>query len=197
VPVAKVTIAGTEHYASEESPVVFGRAGAVGVVGLDAADMKIASIAGSIEWKGLWFVVNRSEDQELYIDEGAGGGPQPLGAGQRRAVTASSTIEVRGKIGNHTIGVTVPEADLSHFSGDAVSAATTLPEIGLEEADRKVVEALFQGYLRPGPRCQPRPRTYAEAAQWLGDDWTAARVRKRVERLKLRLSRNGPPFDDR
>ncbi len=93
--------------------------------------------------------------------------------------------------------LTVPEADLPHFSGHAVSAATTLPEIGLEEADRKVVEALFQGYLRPGPRCQPRPRTYAEAAQWLGDDWTAARVRKRVERLKLRLSRNGPPFDDR
>jgi hypothetical protein len=198
VSVAKVTIAGVEHHATETSPVVFGRAGVTGVVGLDASDKGISGMAGSVEWKTLWFVVNRSRKRKLYIDDGAGGGPQPLHCGQLRVVNASPlTIRVRGDIRTHTIGVSVPDADLPRYSGNAISTGTLLPEIWLDDDDRKAVVALFRGYLLPAPRYQPWPRTYAEAAGWLEDDWTATALRKRIERLKLRLSRTGPPFEGR
>ena len=55
--------------------------------------------------------------------------------------------------------------------------------------------ALLEGYLLPFPYYQPWPRTYEEAAQRLGPDWTKSKVRKRVERLRIRLSRNGPPLE--
>ncbi|MCA1657437.1 MAG: hypothetical protein LC713_06990, partial [Actinobacteria bacterium] len=45
--------------------------------------------------------------------------------------------------------------------------------------------------LEDFPRRQPRPRTYREAAERLGEPWTAVTVRKQVERLKGRLRRAG------
>lgn len=195
-PVATVTIAGREHRATESSPVTFGRAVAPAVVGLDPRDMGISATAGTIEWKDLWLVVNRSQKRKLYLDEGRGGGPQPLECGQVRAVNvAFLTIEVRGEILIHRIGVAVPESDLPHFSGVFVSTGTLLPEVRLSAREREVVLALFEGYLRPSPRREPWPRTYRQAADRLGEPWTKDAVRKLVERLKIRLSRTGPPLE--
>jgi hypothetical protein len=196
VPIATVTIAGKPHRASEATPVVFGRADGPGLIGLDPRDMGISAVAGSIEWKGLWFVVNRSRKRRLYIDDGAGGEPQPLDSGRCHPVNVTPlTVRVRGEIYTHKIGVTVPDEHLVRFAGDAPSTGTILAEIQLTNRDRDAAVAMFEGYLLAFPRHQPWPRTYEQAAHRLGSPWTKDRVRKQIERLKIRLSRAGPPFD--
>lgn len=194
--VATVTIAGRDYRASEHRPVTFGRVDAPGVVGLDPRDMGISGVAGSIEWKGVWFVVNRSRKRKLYIDDGAGGAPRALDCGQCHAINvAPLRVRVRGEILTHSIDVVVPEDALARLSGEAPSTGTLVAEIRLPDRDRQVVVALFEGYLRPFPKCQPWPRTYEDAARTLGPPWTRDKVRKQVERLKVRLSKTGPPLD--
>lgn len=196
LPIATVTIAGEEHTASEERPVVFGRQDGPGVVGLDPRDMGISGVAGSIEWKGLWLVANRSRKRGLAIDDGAGAGPRTLDCGQCHAVNVPTLkIRVRGEICTHTIVVEVPDADLGRLLAEASSTGTIFAEVSLTDRERAVALAMFEGYLLPFPRSQLWPRTYAEAAERMGPPWTAVRVRKQMERLKERLSRQGPAFE--
>lgn len=209
VSIAKVTIAGHEYHATQTSPVVFGRADKpeerghdeagdeveeAQVVGLDPRDQGISARAGSVEWKGLWFVVNRSSKRKLYIDDG--GGAQPLGCGQLCVVNASPlTIQVRTEIRTHFLVVTIPSADLARFSGNAISTGTLVPEIWLDDDERKAVLALFRTYLLPAPRYEPRPLSYNKAVRWADEAWTATALRRRIDRLKLRLSATGPAFE--
>ena len=66
---AAVVIDGERFSASYSSPLVFGRADAEGIVGLDATDMGISAVAGSVElaW-GVWWVVNQSTKRALLIE---------------------------------------------------------------------------------------------------------------------------------
>lgn len=196
VPIATVTIASEEYTATKEKSVVFGRQDGPGVVGLDPRDMGISGVAGSIEWKGLWLVSNRSRKRGLAIDDGAGAGPRKLECGQCHAVNVPTLkIRVRGEIYTHTIVVVVPEADLGHLLAEPSSSGTTFDDIVLTDRERAVAMAIFEGYLLPFPRRQAWPRTYSEAAARMGPPWTAVRVRKQMERLKERLSRQGPAFE--
>lgn len=198
MPVATVTIAGREHRASEVNPVVFGRSDAPGVVGLDPRDMGISGVAGSVEWQGLWLVVNRSRRRLLTIDYGAGRGAERLECGQCHAVSVPVlSIRVTGAILTHSIGLAVPEVDLGRWSAQAQSTGTIFEEIVLTDRDRDVAVALGERYLLLLARTREErfPRTYAEAADRLGGSWTRDRVRKQIERLKLRLSLTGPAFE--
>jgi len=142
VPAATVTIAGVEHHASKTESVVFGRADAPGLIGLDQRDGGVSATAGSVEWRGVWFAVKRSLKQKQHIDERFGG-PQPRDCGQCHTVNvASRRIRVDGKISSHSIGVRVAEADLPRSVGATVSTGTTLDGIRLTADDRQTAERL-------------------------------------------------------
>jgi len=193
---AAVIIGDEEFAVSAERPLVFGRADADDVVGLDPNDMGISAVAGSVEkaW-GLWWVVNRSAKRRLLLDIGEGGLPQQLGCGQRHAISvAHLSILVPGVIYTHRLDVVVPITDLVRDAG-RLSSGTITGEVGLSERDRDAVVALLSGYLEAFPRRQARPRTYQQAAELLGPPWTRTTVRKQIERLKQRLAGLGVYFE--
>lgn len=190
---AAVLIAGEEFAISPERPFVFGRADADDVIGLDATDMGISAVAGSVEcaW-GLWMVLNRSRKRPLLLDDGGGGVLQRLDCGHRHAINVPRlSILVPGVIYTHRLEVAVPAADLAPSGGGRRSSGTITGDVTLSERDRDVLVALLGGYLEEFPRRQTRPRTYHEAAELLGPPWTKTTVRKQVERLKQRMAGSG------
>ena len=105
VPHATVRISNRDFVASPGQPIVFGRVDDDEVVGLEAADMGISAVAGSVEWDGWWFVVNNSRKCKLFLEHG--GGVQPLDCGHRHAISVERlTVQVRGAIRTHEIRVT-------------------------------------------------------------------------------------------
>lgn len=195
VPTATVTIAGERYLATEEHPVVFGRADAEGVAGLDPRDMGISGEAGSIEWKGMWFVVNRSRKRRLTIDE-VDGSAHTLECGHRYPVNVSPLgVRVQGEILTHSISVVVPEAELAKVSCRGASTGTVLGGINLTTQERCATVALAEGYLLPPLRRQAWPRTSAQAAARLGPPWTGTSLRKNVEHLRTRVRTNGLFFE--
>ncbi len=195
--VPAVVIAGEEFSLSPERPFVFGRADANDVTGLDANDMGISAVAGSVEWAwGLWWVLNHSRKRRLLLDEGGGGGPQRLDCGHRYAINVPRlSILVAGAIYTHHLEVVLPESQLARFEGGRPSSGTIGAEMSLSDRDRDVVVALLSGYLDDFPRRQARPRTYQHAAELLGPPWTSTTVRKQIERLKQRLAVRGAYFE--
>ncbi|HEV2759194.1 MAG TPA: hypothetical protein VGV86_06450 [Acidimicrobiales bacterium] len=197
VVVPAVLIGSEEFTLSPERPFVFGRADAPGVTGLDARDMGISAVAGSVEaaW-GLWWVLNHSRKRRLLLDDGGGGAPQRLDCGHRYAINVCRLgILVPGAVYTHHVEVVLPTSDLACFQRVGPSSDTIGAETTLSERDRDVVVALLSGYLDNFPRRQARPRTYQEAAELLGPPWTRTTVRKQIERLKQRLARSGAYFE--
>ncbi len=189
---AMVLIGGEEFRVTSDQPFVFGRADGDSVVGLDANDMGISAIAGSVEWTwGLWWLVNHSRKRRLLLDDGTGGQPQRLECGQRFAINVGClTVLIPGAIYTHRIEVVVPESDLARVDGSRMTSGTLVAgDLRLTERDKDVLVAMFSGYLEAFPRRTLRPRTYQEAATLLGAPWTALTVRKQIERLKERASR--------
>jgi hypothetical protein len=189
---ATVLIVGEEFRVTPDQPFVFGRADGAGVVGLDASDMGISAISGSVEWAwGLWWVVNQSRKRRLLLDDGKGGQPQRLECGQRFAINVRClTVLVPGAIYTHRIDVVAPESDLARIEGSRITSGTlTAGDMRLSERDKDVLVAMFSGYLEAFPRRTMRPRTYQQAAKLLGPPWTAVTVRKQIERLKERAAR--------
>jgi hypothetical protein len=197
---ATVLILGEEFEVTPEQPFVFGRADSKGVVGLDATDMGISAIAGSVEWVwGLWWLINHSRKRRLLLDDGSGGQPQRLDCGQRFAINVSRLmVLVPGAIYTHRIEVVVPEGDLARIEGSRITSGTlTAGDLRLSERDKDVLVAMFSGYLEAFPRRTLRPRTYQQAAVLLGPPWTAVTVRKQIERLKERAARADVYFEGR
>lgn len=195
--VPSVLIGSEEFTLSPERPFVFGRADAPGVTGLDAKDMGISAVAGSVEaaW-GLWWVLNHSRKRRLLLDDGGGGAPQRLDCGHRYAINVCRLgILVPGAIFTHQLEVVLPASDLACFQRVGASSGTIGADTSLSDRDRDVVVALLSGYLDNFPRRQARPRTYQEAAELLGPPWTRTTVRKQIERLKGRLARGGVYFE--
>ena len=189
---AMVLVGGDEFYLAPDRPFVFGRTDGEGVVGLDANDMGISAIAGSVEWIwGLWWLVNYSRKRRLLLDDGTGGQPQRLECGQRFAINVGClTVLVPGAIYTHRIEVVIPESELARVEGSRVTSGTLVAgDLRLNERDKDALVAMFSGYLEAFPRRTARPRTYQEAATLLGTSWTAVSVRKQIERLKERASR--------
>ena len=196
-PGASVLVGDDEFPLGDGQPFLFGRADTTGVVGLDANDMGISAIAGSIEWAwGLWWVVNRSSKRPLLIDIGDGGPPLRLPPGARHAVAAARlSVLVPGVIFTHRLEVVLPEATVIPLDRLPASSGTITGDLSLTERDNDVVVALFSGYLDVFPRRQARPRTYQQAADLLGAPWTKTAVRKQLERLKERLAAAGTYFE--
>lgn len=194
---ATVLIANEEFGVSKDRALVFGRSGADGVVGLDATDMGISAVAGSVEWAwSLWFVVNHSRKRPLLLDAGGGGALHRLHCGHRHAVNVPRlSILVPGLVYTHRLELIVPAADLADPPSARSFSGTIDGGITLSDRDRDVMVALLSGYLQSFPRRHPHPRTYQEVAALLGPPWTKTTVRKQVERLKDRLARTGAYFD--
>ncbi len=195
---ATVVIGDEEFVVSDHDPLVFGRADATGVIGLDPNDMGISAVAGSVQRdKDLWWVLNLSHKRHLLLDEGAGGAPHRLDCGQRHAVNvAHLSVLVPGIIYTHRIRVNVPVTELARVEVARRSSGTvTADDVWLSERDRDAVVALFCGYLRPFPRQERSPLSYREAANLLGPPWTETSLRRQVDRLKERLVRSGLYFE--
>lgn len=197
---AAVLIAGEEFAISPERPFVFGRADADDVIGLDATDMGISAVAGSVEcaW-GLWMVLNRSRKRPLLLDDGGGGVLQRLDCGHRHAINVPRlSILVPGVIYTHRLEVAVPAADLAPSGGGRRSSGTITGDVTLSERDRDVLVALLGGYLEEFPAATPglgpitrRPSYWGHlgprppcASRWSGSSsgWQAAACTARGRR---------------
>lgn len=191
--VAAVLIDGEEFTATEESPFVFGRGDADGVTGLDANDMGISAVAGSIEsaW-GVWWVVNESTKRPLLLEHPAGPAQLRLAPGHRHAVTTDQlSVLVPGAIFTHVIEVVLAGNYVAGLQGSSSRLTTgTLigSELNLSTRERSALTALAAGYLESFPHRREHPNTYARCAQLLGEDWTPDMARKAVERVRSRFA---------
>lgn len=106
-----MSIAGEAFWATPSEPLVFGRAGGDGVLGLDRQDMGISSVAGSVEmaW-GVWWVVNQSTKRPLLLEQPGGGIQVRIAPGHRYALTTGRIdVLVPGAIYTHVLTVVPPE----------------------------------------------------------------------------------------
>lgn len=192
-PWVLVLVDGERFRATESQPLVFGRVDGPGVVGLDANDMHISAIAGSIEsqW-GVWWVVNQSRKHPLFLANPSGPGQLNLPTGRRHAiVTERINVIVRGGIYKHHLEALMDPAyvaGLTASSARLTSGTLADAPVELSARERQALTALFSDYLHPFPRRRDRPLTYARAAALLGDAWSADAVRKAAERVKTRLA---------
>jgi hypothetical protein len=198
---ASVLIDGEEFQVSSAQPFVFGRVDGDGVVGLDANDMGISAVAGSLEsaW-GVWWVVNQSTKRALILEHPTGPGQVRLGPGHRHALTSErARVLVPGAIYTHVLEVVLPADYAEELRGGEARLTTgtlTAAVVALSERERDALAALFAGYLRAFPHRREHPHTYEEAAGLLGGDpWNAAKVRKAAERVKDRFATGGLYFE--
>ena len=192
---ASVTV-GTERFSvNARQPFVFGRVDAAGVIGLDAGDMGISAIAGSVElsW-GVWWVVNQSSKRPLLLEQPGGPLQLRVAPGHRYAVTTERVnVLVPGAIYTHVLEVGLPRAYASALrgaTGRPTSGTLTGGPVDFSARERDALTALCAGYLESFPLRREHPSTYEEAARLLGGEpWTGDKVRKAVERVKGRFVR--------
>jgi len=197
---AAIEIGEEEFSASAQSPFVFGRADTDGVVGLDANDMGISAVAGSVEmaW-GVWWVVNQSTKRPLLVEHPGGPSQLRLVPGHRHpATTDRLSVLVPGAIYTHVLEVTLPPAYASELQGGTGRLTTgtlTGADVSISERERDALAALCAGYLESFPYRREHPTTYEEAAQLLGGPpWSGDKVRKAVERVKVRFATKGEQY---
>lgn len=171
----------------------FGRSVACRVQ-LDADDVGISRLAGSVDFvDGAWFVTNRSTTRPLSLVDPVGF-RSVLAPGRRAVVVERLSVVVEGQVRRHELRLEaegappVPAVADDELDGIATEHGGT---VKYNDEDRRALVALFAGYLRPFPRHDPRPRSYAEAAADLG--WPRTTVVKRIEYLRARLTRAGVP----
>ncbi len=156
---------------------------------LDVRDSSISRVAGEVSADATtWAVVNRSSTRPLYrIDDTGLRTAIPVGA-RVALVDPLTNIAIVGSIRTHvvTLELATPRGDRP-VAPPARGAETTRPIFTPNEFS--AVVALLEGYLHDMPRYEPRPRTYAEAAERLGVP--AATVRKRIENVREKLVASG------
>jgi hypothetical protein len=172
-----------------DGELTFGRSPGCDLV-IGADDPSISRIAGAVAWSGsIWQVHNRSSSRPIYRVEDTGlRTPIPVD-GRLPLVDPVTHIAVVGSILTHVITLEWQRA------GDATApTVVTLP--GTETTrplftrnEFQALVALLEGYLLDLPRHDPRPRTYAEAAERLGVP--TATVRKRIERVREKMVESG------
>ncbi len=194
---ASVLIDGEEFEVSPAQAFVFGRVDGEGVVGLDAGDMGISAVAGSLEsaW-GVWWVVNQSTKRALILEHPTGPGQFRLAPGHRHALTSERMrVLVPGAIYTHVLEVVLPGDYAEELRGGNARLTTgtlTAAAVALSDRERDALAALCAGYLRAFPHRREHPHTYEEAARLLGGDpWNADKVRKATERVKDRFANKG------
>jgi hypothetical protein len=192
--VAVVEFEGEAHEVRPGDPLTFGRSQTCTIC-LDPADRGISRLAGSVEHaEGGWLVTNASRTRPIAVIDPFGF-RTVLAPGRRAAVDQKLSVVVEGQIRRHELVVTVPGAtppvvDLAEPVDDELETEMGA-DIVYRDEDRLALVAMFEGYLQPFPRHDPRPRTYAEAAARLG--WPRRTLMKRIEYLRTRLVRAGIP----
>jgi Winged helix-turn-helix DNA-binding len=197
-----LTVRDRRYVVAPENGFSFGRSESCDLC-LDTMDRGISRIAGAFTFEhGTWWVINRSENRALYIIDAVGlSAPLPVATrGQRpprRAVEPQGTsVLITGAVWTHEIRCATGETSL-HFDPVSVvhSTASETQTPAITEARKEVLVALVSGYLRPFPRHDPRPLTYAEIAQMVG--LPRSTVTKRIEAVRAQLREHGVPgLDD-
>jgi hypothetical protein len=198
---ARIRIGDEEFSAADAAPFVFGRSDADGVVGLNADDMGVSAVAGSVElaW-GVWWVVNGSTKRRLLVETAPGADPVTIECGHRHAlVTPRIRILVPGALYTYVLELDLPEdyaSQLLRVEGSG-SSGTIVPgeDVPLTVADRTALAAMFSGFLEPWPHRRDLPNSYEAAARLAGPDWTDTAIRKRIERIRERFREAGFYFE--
>ncbi len=161
-------------------------------VQLGADDLGISRLAGSVEHEtGTWWLLNRSTVRPLTVTDDLGL-RTVIAAGRRLALEGQMTVVVEGQARRHALTVTAaprPEVDPDTDRSRDRRPTATAEGVVFDEDDRKALVAVFSGYLRPFPRYDPHPRSYADAAAELG--WPRTTLLKRMERIRRRLTDAG------
>ncbi|HKY14244.1 MAG TPA: hypothetical protein VJM33_04925 [Microthrixaceae bacterium] len=187
---ARLATGGPAHAIDPARPWTFGRSLDCDLP-LGSDDTSISRTAGSISWAGsAWELRNLSSSRPLYRISDTGL-RSPLEVGARLTVLDPVTrIAVVGSMRTHQL---VLELEPLGGEGDAPfreqipGTETMMPTFTANEFAGVV--AMLEGYLLDHPRYEPRPRTYAEAAERLG--LPAATVRKRIESVRTKLVEHG------
>lgn len=175
--------------------LTFGRDGSC-TIQLDAHDRGLSRVFGRVAYvTGVWWVINVSTKRTLHVIYETGlSEPLPVaGAGwpePRRAVDTPMRVLVPGFAWTHELVLTPraprPSAPIGRYD-DVISTVSQLPP--MTDNRREALIALAYGYLQMFPHYDPRPRTYAEAADLL--QLRPAQVRKRIESLRTALVEAG------
>jgi len=168
----------------------FGRARSCTVC-LDASDLGISRISGSVETDGgTWWVINRSTTRPLSVIDGLGF-RSVLPPGRRYAVEGRVRVVVDGSYGSHELDISGP-VRAAPAVGSVHGEPTAVGEnVLINYDDRTALTALLAGYLEDGPRYDPHPKSYQAAGARLG--LPPSTVRKRIEYLRSRLDKAGVP----
>jgi len=160
---------------------------------LEPSDEGISRAAGTLESRaGLWLVTNTgSRAFDVVAPTGirallATGGHQTLGAGRHQLL-------LTGLARRFCLYVAIDDA---HRPREVTHTMTGVPTeaggaVRFSTDDRRALVALFAGYLEAFPRADHRPASYSRAAARLG--WPSSTLRKRVERIRQRLTEAGVP----
>ncbi|MEM1332029.1 MAG: hypothetical protein AAGG08_01105 [Actinomycetota bacterium] len=190
-----VHVSGTEFALQRDGDgVEFGRADDApsGVIGLDPDDLGISRHAGTIHREhGRVLLTNRSATMNLTVERSATP-PMVVRPGTEVLLTGPCAIEVRGASFTHRITVEIPMSP-GATSIPIDQPLTEVPSIRLTENDRRALAAVFEGYLRSGPRRFEAPRSYAEAGALLS--LPASTIRKRLERVRDKFAAVDVWFD--
>lgn len=183
---------GVETPLDPSEALTFGRA-ATCRVRLDPDDRSISRLAGSIEHEsGTWWVCNRSAVRITVVDDL--GIRSIVAPGRRTHIDGPVTIVIEGSTRRHALEVWTdgaPAPGARPEDDGQLGSTTTADEVVISERDRMALGALFAGYLESFPRYDPHPRSYNDAAARLG--WSRTRLMKRVEYIRIRLTRAGVP----
>jgi len=196
-PIPSVTVEGEVHLLSTDEPLSFGRDSSNSVV-LPIDDVGLSRRAGEVLHRdGQWWVVNASSSRPFEVVDDLGFS-SVVAPGRRLALDGEATVVVTGTVRRHALVIRVPtddtgSADHGPSAADGTGEVETSVGTGVvvNDADREALAALFEGYLRPFPRHDPHPRTYADAAARL--DWPRTTLVKRIEYLRNRLTAAGVP----
>jgi hypothetical protein len=179
---------GTTRAVDPGAALTFGRSEACDLP-LGVRDSSISRVAGEVRSDAsTWEVVNRSSTRPLYrIDDTGLRAAIPVGA-RVSLVDPITNIAIVGAIRTHvvTLELATPRTG-PPVAPTAPGEATARPVFTPNEF--RAVVALLEGYLHGMPRYEPRPRTYAEAAERLG--LPTATVRKRIENVREKLVASG------
>lgn len=188
---ATVTVRGEELAVEPGASLTFGRSVDCTVC-LDPDDRGISRLAGSVDGAGdQWFVTNRSASRPLAVVDPLGFRTL-LAPGRRMAVDERLSVVVEGQVRRHELVVAAPGAPPATVEEPGEGIETEMGRgVVYSDDDRLALVAVFAGYLEPFPRHDPRPRSYADAAERLG--WPRTTLVKRVEYLRTRLLRAGVP----
>ncbi len=173
---------------SRDAGLTFGRSPGCDLV-IGAGDPSVSRTAGHVTWTGAsWELHNPSSSRPVYRLEDTGLRTAIPVGGRVSLIDPVTRIAVVGSILTHVVMFELGTGSTPVLA-DVVPPGTETTRPFFSEYEFVAVVALLEGYLLDPPRHEPRPRTYAEAAERLAVP--AATVRKRIENVRQKLVESG------